>query len=146
MAPTSISDYEKLVREDLEDFAPGNRLLDFEEEFGPQAVQRALQKALDRFNRTPPNIGDYDFSNMPAPSLLVDMAILALLQRAVFKRTRNSLTYSDAGLSIDDQNWAGYRAIATDMAIQVRQDLVAVKSALNLNRGFKTVASIYRYT
>lgn len=145
MEPTSISDYEKLVREDLEDFAPGNRLLDFEEEFGPKAIQRALQKALNRFNRTPPNIGTFDFSDMPFSSLLVDMTILALIQRAVFKRARNALNYADAGLSIDDQNWAGYRAMANDLAVQVKQELTAVKAELNLKRGFKRVSSIYRY-
>lgn len=146
MGPTTISDYEKLVREDLEDFPQSNTLLDSQEEFGPKAVQRALQKALDRFNTTPPIIGTYDFTNQPSPSLIVDMAILSLLERAVYKRGRNNLSYSDAGLSIDDQNWQAYRAMMNDLSARVKQTLSDVKASINLGRGFKTVDSIYRYS
>ena len=144
MSPSTLEEYAVLVREDLEDFPASNEQLDFEEEFGPKAIQRALEKALSRFNRMAPNIGDYGFAAFPAPGLLVDMAIIALMQRAVFKRARNTLSYSDAGLSIDDQNWQAYRAILNDMMASVMPEAKEIKAAINITRGFGSVSSVYR--
>ena len=132
------------VREDLDDYKKSNRLLNNEEEFDDKVIARALEKALDRFNNTPPVIGSYSFENFPSDYLLIDMAIFELLSRASYKRGRNSLSYSEAGLHVNDQNFSEYLRLKNELRTATARDMKELKMGINLKRGFGYVTSAYR--
>jgi hypothetical protein len=139
----SLSDYIPVVRESIFDYAPKNYILDNEEEFGPAEISRALERALERFINMPPNIGTFSITGFPAPMLLVDMAIIELMQASSIKRLRNTVVYSDAGLSIDDQNWTAYQKMVDALIARTYPYARDVKANINLGRGFKCIPSIY---
>jgi len=143
MELNSLSDYIPVVRESLFDYAPKNYILDNEEEFGPDEISRALERALERFSNMPPNIGAFTITDFPAKMLLVDMAIIELLQASTMKRLRNTVVYSDAGLSIDDQNWTAYQKMLDALIARTYPYARQVKADINLARGFKCSPSIY---
>lgn len=143
---TSKDEYIRNIREDLDDFPQINQLLNNEEEFSEKAIERALEKALSRFNNSPPLIGSYTLEAFPRPALLVDMAIVALLERALYHRGRNSLQYSDARLSIDDKNFQLYRTMLNDMRKLSMSEAKELKMALNFSRGWGSIGSVYNGT
>jgi len=136
--------YISLIREDLDDYQSSNRLLGFEEEFSRDNIARACDRALERFNTTPPLIGTWSETTFPSDTLFVDAAIYELLKRATYKRGRNDFRYSESGNSIDDQNFAQYQALKKELKDDVRAETTRIKMALNLSRGFGGVSSPYR--
>lgn len=140
----SREQYISLVRDDLDDYPMSNRILGHEEEFATKTIARACDRALDRFNTTPPLIGTWTFETFPSDSLFVDMAICALLQRATFKRGRNNLVYTESGNSIDDQMFEEYLNLKRELHASTEADLLRLKMALNLSRGVGGISSPYR--
>ena len=136
--------YITLVREDLDDYIESNRLLGFEEEFTPKTIARACNRALDRFNTSPPLIGTWTFEQFPSDTLFVDMAMYALLQRATFKRGRNNIRYTESGNSVNDQNFEEYQALKKELKDDTKADMTRLKMALNLSRGFGYISSPYK--
>ena len=136
--------YITLVREDLDDYIESNRLLGFEEEFPPKKIARACNRALDRFNTSPPLIGTWTFEQFPSDTLFIDMAICALLQRATFKRGRNNIRYTESGNSVNDQNFEEYQALKKELKTDTHAEMTRLKIALNLSRGVGYVSSPYR--
>lgn len=142
MALDNLEDYIPLIREDMLDYSPNNYLLESEEFTDPNIV-RALEKALSKFNRMTPVIGDFIVKDFPAPQILVDMAIINLLRAALLMRLRNTVVYSDAGLSIDDQNWQGYQNVLNNLVAVTYSEAKGIKASINMNKGFKCIPSVY---
>lgn len=136
-------EYVELIREDIADDRILNKLIYKMEEFPEKAMSRALTKALDRYNGMTPPIPHVTIETFPFESLLIDMAILVLIEKAVFLRTRNNLTFSVDGITVDDQNWEEYLTLKKEWAATVRKDAKDNKKALNLKRGFGGVSSNY---
>lgn len=132
------------VRASLSDYAHLNRLLDDEEEFSDDRLAHFLDKAIDRFNTTPPSIGTYTYEAFPSNSLLVDMAVLAALESALILRSRNALTYTSDGTTVALDNVAEYDRLVQALRAQVKQDAASLKLSINLMRGFGKVHSPYR--
>ena len=133
-----------MVRDALDDYIESNRLLGFEEEFSTPAIARACDRALARFNTTPPLIGTWTCETFPSETLFIDMACYALLQKATFKRGRNNFTYSESGNSINDQNFQEYMALKKELKASTTEDMTRLKMALNFSRGIGGVSSPYR--
>lgn len=137
-------DYITLIRDDLDDYPMFNRILGHEEEFSTKKIARACDRALDRFNTTPPLIGTWTFETFESDTLFIDMAIYALLQSATFRRGRNNLIYTESGNSIDDQMFEEYMALKKELKASTKEDMTLLKMALNLSRGVGAVTSPYR--
>lgn len=139
----SRDEYVELIREDIADDRILNKLIFKMEEFPEKAMSRALDKALDRYNNMTPPIPHSTLASFSYDSLLIDMAILVLIEKAVFLRTRNNLTFSVDGITVDDQNWEEYLTLKKEWANTVRKDAKDHKKAINLKRGFGGVSSNY---
>ena len=134
MPGKSINQYVVDLREFLQDHPQFNRLLLWQEESGDGALRFALRQALDKYNYLiPPFLGDVSFETFPADSLMVRLAASNVLEMVGVLRTRNSLNYSDAGLTIrDTEKSQEYR----QWALQFKQE------ALNDAKQYKEVHNI----
>lgn len=61
----------------------------------------AIEDAIDDWNNTPPLIDSYTIEDFPSKSLLKTGATIFVLRSAGIGKSRNHLTYSDGGLSIE---------------------------------------------
>ena len=137
-------DYVLLVREDMADYAHNNRLLYKEEEFTPKNIERALDRALDRFNTTAPRIGTYSLVDFPSDSVIIDLAIYYLLRSSWIKRGRNDITYSESGNSVNDQNFTQYKSMLDTIGSEAESAMMHLKKQINLMGGFGHIPSVYR--
>lgn len=92
-----------LIRGKLRDYPELNRLTDGEESSNRQLAQ-AIALALDDFNSTPPLIQNYSISDFPSISLLVDMAIVQVLESLGYLLTRNNLSWRDGDVVISSND------------------------------------------
>ena len=136
--------YIKDVRNSLSDYAHLNRLLDDEEEFSDDRLAYFLDKALDRYNTTPPPISSSSYEDFPSDSLLVDMAELAALESALILRSRNALTYTSDGTTVALDNVAEYDRLVQSLRARINQEIMSIKLSINLKRAFGKVHSPYR--
>lgn len=91
---TLVIDYVNLIRAKMRDYAELNRLISGRES-SDRDIAVALMLALDDWNITPPFIDSVSLTNHPARSLLIDGAIIQLLQSVGLLQTRNHMQYSD---------------------------------------------------
>lgn len=93
-----------LTTEELRDFirdqAELNTLICQRETEDP-GLNAAIEDAIDDWNNTPPLIDCYTAESFPAKSLLKIGATIFVLRSAGIGKSRNHLTYSDGGLSIE---------------------------------------------
>lgn len=134
MPGKTIDEYVVDLRELLQDHPQFNRLLLWQEESGDGALRFALRQALDRYNyRIPPFMGGVTFESFPADSLIVQLAASTVLEMVGVLRTRNSLNYSDAGLSIrDTEKSQDYRQWALQFKQEALSDAMAYKQIRNV--------------
>jgi hypothetical protein len=60
----------------------------------------AIIDTLDDWNTTPPFIGDASLTHFPSVSLLREGAVIRILESVGLLQTRNQLSYSDGGISV----------------------------------------------
>ena len=134
MPGKAINDYVVDLREFLQDHPQFNRLLLWQEESGDGAFRFALRQALDKYNYLiPPLLGAVSFESFPADSLIVRMAASIVLEMVGVLRTRNSLNYSDAGLTIrDTEKGQEYRQWALQFKQEALMDAKAYKDVRNI--------------
>lgn len=143
----TLEEYTEDVREFTRDIASHNRLLRFEEEFTDAEIERAINKALAKFNGIPPRIGEYTLATFPDDSLIVDMATCQILKMTGLQKTRNTLNYSDGGLTVADtekvglyMNWANSLC---QMALAEAKELKMVLNAEEMLTNAKGIGSDY---
>jgi hypothetical protein len=150
----TLAEYTDDVREFTRDLAAHNRLLRFTEEFTDDEIERAITKALGRFNAYPPRIGDYTLERFPDDSLMVDLAVTQLLYMSGLQRTRNFFNYNDAGMTISDtervsqyMQWIQTFDGLTTRQMRELKQVINIENALD-SWGGKGVGSDYglRYT
>lgn len=132
-----VEQYIEDLREFLQDHSYFNRLLRWEEESSDTALRFALEQALDKYNYLiPPIMGAVQFTSFPADSLLIRLAASNVLEMVGILRTRNSLNYSDAGLSIrDTEKSQEYR----QWALQFKQEALADAKQLKEIRNIQSI-------
>lgn len=94
-----------MVRLYLRDFPELNRLIDGEETSN-RMIAWAVADTLDDWNTTPPFIGDASLENFPSLSLLREGTVILVLESVGLLQTRNQLSYSDGGISVQVSNKA----------------------------------------
>ena len=88
-----------MLRLYLRDFAELNRLIEGQET-SPRMMAWAVIDTLDDWNTTPPFIGDASLDSFPSVSLLREGAAIRILESVGLLQTRNQLSYSDGGITV----------------------------------------------
>jgi len=130
------------VKDFLRDTVEENFLTD-EEDFPPERVERAIAFVVNDFN-TLTVITSFSPSTFPFSNILLLGVSAWLLKGLAIKQTRNHLSYSVAGIQIDDTNKGpAYMAIAKDLQNDYESKARNVKNQINLDEGWGSVASEY---
>lgn len=80
-------------------------------ESSDEDIMLAMDMCFSDFNNTPPFIGRYDFNHPPPKVLLIKGTTIFLLEMKGLLESRNSLPFSDGGLSVpnsrtsENQSW-----------------------------------------
>lgn len=88
-----------MIRMYMRDHPHLNRLT-VGEETSNRMIAWAIIDTLDDWNSTPPFIGDASLTSFPSISLLREGAVIRILESVGLLQTRNQLSYSDGGISV----------------------------------------------
>ena len=112
--PEDLERFVQEVRRHMRDFADLNELIDGEES-GDRMILLELAQTLSDYNSIPPLITPAEFGTFPSRFLLLKGTVYNLLDSANLLLARNSLAYSDGGLSVSDveERYRKYAEIAT---------------------------------
>lgn len=128
-----VTEYIEDLRIAYQDIAAKNRLLRFTQEFSDTEHRKALEKALSRYNSIPPAEVSAGYTDFPSDSILIDLALCELCKMSGFYSTRNSLQYSDNGLTIADVEKSGqYMNWVNMLCRQAQEDAKTLKRSINL--------------
>ena len=123
----------------LRDEPAANLLLD-DYEYTPEEIRTAMTHSVDFWNDQPPYIGCYDVKTFPWRSGLMRGTVATLLFMAANRFRRNTLQYSAAGTTIDDQNKApAYDMAAGRMWDEYKNWVATHKRAVNAERGWAII-------
>jgi hypothetical protein len=138
------SDYVGFLRDFLKDLAANNILLKFQQENTDDLLGLYLDMALSGLNATPPPVANYQYSNFPFSATLLHKAALECLLSNDIKKSRNDLTYSDGGITVNDG--PKYQYIIQVLQVMVKQEEDFWRQFLintNINLGWGGVSSPY---
>ncbi len=130
----TLAEYTEDLRIAYQDIAAKNRLLRFTQEFTDNEHHKAIEKALSRYNTIPPLEITATLADFPSDSILIDLALCELCKMSGFYSTRNSLQYSDSGLTIADVEKTGhYQNWVNMICRQAQEDAKNLKRTINLS-------------
>jgi hypothetical protein len=125
------------VRIFMRDSSPEANVLLGDYEFSPEEIRTAQTLCVDRWNDTPPQVGQYTVTNFPWRYFLLMGTVANLLTIAAHGYRRNHLTYNVPGGSINDQDKApAYDATAARLGKDFGDWLIKQKVAQNMNQGW----------
>lgn len=130
------------VKEYIEDKAEKNHLLDGEE-FSPTQITLAMDLALSSWNMITPITSD-TLQTFPAnnKSLLLFGTLWHLFSGAAALAARNTMAYSDGGLSIPvEEKFELYRSLAAMYQAYFQDSAQKVKIQNNMEAGWGEVRS-----
>lgn len=128
------------VREFLHDKVENNHLLD-EEEFSKTNIALAIELAISEYNYIPP-IGGTDVNNFPSKALLMSGTCWKLFAGAAALLARNTMAYSDGGLTIPVEERAPlYMSLASMFQESFLSTAQKLKIHLNMEDGWGEVRS-----
>lgn len=112
-----------------------------------EAIESAMITAIDMFNIIPPPTSyNYTIESFPSRGLLLLGTTAMLLKGAAIYEAVNELSYSAAGVSIDDHNKAQiYTALGKELWDEFKELAQQVKVSQNAAQCYGTKNSEYRY-
>ena len=133
--PTKLINLISAVRSRLRDFPELNRLV-LGQETSDRQIAFAIAESVDDFNQTPPQFKTYGYADHPSRTLLIDGAIIKILESIIHLQTRNHLVYSDgqgvqAGISDKSPALMGMLQYMQSVYEQKKNRL---KVSININR------------
>jgi hypothetical protein len=106
-------------------------------EFTPEEIRTAQTLAVDRWNDTPPQVGNFTVATFPWRYYLLMGTVANLLTMAAHLYRRNDLRYNVPGGAIHDQDKGpAYDAAAARLAADFGQWMTKQKVAQNMNQGW----------
>lgn len=99
-ASASMNEMIIYVRTFLRDFPELNRLTKGYDHSNT-LIAWAIADAIDDWNTTPPFIGSVGLESFPSKHLLCRAATISLLESLGILQTRNSLSFSDGGITVN---------------------------------------------
>lgn len=132
------------IRLHLRDSSPSESYLLDNLKFDDAEISAALVRPIQQWNEMPPPVGVYTTSNFPFPYHWMEAAIGNLFLMAAEQFRANNLTYSAAGVQVDDQNKEpNYEAAAQRRLANWMQWMKLKKAEQNLAQGFGQLRSAY---
>lgn len=130
------------VQEIIRDKAELNKLLDGEE-FSPTVITLAMDLALSTYNFIPP-VGITTLFTFPSKSLLLEGTLWKLLLGQAALKARNTMSYSDGGLTIPvEEQFPLYIQIAEMYGQSFLTNARNLKTHLNIESGWGGLPSDY---
>lgn len=131
-----------LLRTFLGDTPEDNKTIDGHE-LSPDKLGLALELALDEYNNTPP-FEARTFLTFPSLTIILHGGAIQALMMAGIVQTRNYLNFSDGGIQevISDKGPA-YQAWIQNLIGKYRDEVLAIKTSLNMERNFGVIPSPY---
>ncbi len=147
-APKKLLQLITLIRAKLRDYPELNRLVAGVESSDRQIAFAVLQ-CIDDWNTTPPLLGAVRLDTFPSLALLIDGAIIQLLQSVGLLQLRNHMQYSDGqGVSVSTSDKAPQLMAWANLFGQAYEaKKTRLKMALNLEGALNGtgIASEYAY-
>jgi hypothetical protein len=138
-----------VTAEDVKDFLrdyPEENFLTDEEDFSPALIEKAISFVVNDFN-TITVITSFTAASFPFRNVLLLGVCAWLLKSEAIKQVRNHLSYSVAGIQVDDKNkGAEYSALAQQFQGEYEAKARSVKNQLNLDEGWGQISSEYLVT
>lgn len=128
----TVEDFVSEVRAYIRDWKELNRIITGEES-SDRMIAYAILLALDEYNTTPPLLSPVSIANFPSRVILLQLTLIHLLTSVGILKSRNRLSYSDGGWSVDTESQADeYPKWIQLLRSQVDARLVAVKISRNI--------------
>lgn len=128
------------VHEFLHDRMENNHLLDGEE-FSNTNIALAIELAISEYNLLPP-LGGTDINNFPSKALLMSGTCWKLFAGAAALLARNTMAYSDGGLTIPiEERSPLYLSLAAMYQESFLSSAKSLKIHLNMEAGWGEVRS-----
>jgi len=102
MAVPTKNDYIESLRKFVKDLVAKNILLKFQVENEDDFLGLFLDMALSGLNSMPPPVASFAYANFPFCATLLHKAALECLISNDIVKSRNDLTYSDGGITVND--------------------------------------------
>lgn len=145
MSYQSLGEFVSQVRQYLRDYPELNRLIDGEET-SDRMLAWSVIDALDDINNTPPLIGTFTIETFPYRHLLMRGTVLAVLESVGLLQTRNQISYSDGGISVNASDKAPMIMNWINMLRgQYEQKKQQYKIAVNISEAFDGDAVLSDY-
>lgn len=134
------------IRLHLRDSAPGESYLLDHLMFDDAEIALAITRPIQYWNEIPPPIATFTTQDFPYRYHWLEGICANLFFMVAEQFRRNQLSYSAAGIALDDQNKEPNYERAGQMRWQAYREWVrAQKAALNLEGGYGEVGSLYQY-
>ena len=125
------------IREALYDRCGDDNPLLHGVEFSDNQIMSAMQRPVDEWNETPPDVGIYTSVTFPFRNAWIDGTLGNLMQMASLRYLRNDLTYSAGSTQVNDMNKGpAYAQLSTSLLKIWKEWMLAKKRALNIEQGF----------
>ena len=142
--PPSVAE----IRLHLRDSAPGESFLLEHLMFDDAEIALAIQRPVQYWNEVPPPLDVvYSTQNFPFRYHWLEGICANLFFMVAEQFRRNQLSYSAAGVSLDDQNKeANYERAGQTRWQAYREWVRATKASINLESAYGEVSSTYKYS
>lgn len=140
--PPSIAE----IRLHLRDSSPAESFLLDHLMFDDAEIALAIQRPIQYWNEIPPPIGEFTTQDFPFRYHWLEGICANLFFMVAEGFRRNQLSYSAAGVTLDDQNKEPNYERAGQMRWDAYREWVRVKKAqINLEGSYGEVGSLYQY-
>jgi hypothetical protein len=134
------------IRLHLRDSSPGESYLLDHLMFDDAEIALAITRPVQYWNEIPPPIGTFTTQTFPFRYHWLEGICANLFMMVAEQFRRNQLSYSAAGISLDDQNKEPNYERAGQMRWQAYKDWVRLKKAeINLEGAYGEIGSTYQY-
>jgi hypothetical protein len=141
----TIVQFIKKIRRFMRDNPYLNRLTAGHESSDEDIVD-AIEDAIDDFNNTPPFIARYNLANPPPLYILKRGVVLCLLESVGLLNTRNSIQFSDGGISVNTNKTPEIQAWLQLFSNKYEQKKREWKTAVNIESAFGVASISSEYT
>jgi hypothetical protein len=132
------------VSEYIRDKAENNLLIDGVE-FSPTVISVAMDLAVSEYNLIPP-LSLATVSIFPSKALLMSGTLYKMFLGQAALLARNTMSYSDGGISIPvEERFQLYATLGNMYQQEFQTSARALKTHLNLESGWGNVSSEYAY-
>jgi len=140
--PLSIAD----VRMALYDLDPELNMLIDRLEFEDAQIAYCMQRPIDMWNETPPQVTIYTQATFPSREFWLRGTMGFLLRQISYLYTRNTLNYQAGGMSVNDQDRGkDYLTLANGLLGEYKEWMERTKTAQNLSQFYGTIDSGFNY-